>query len=213
MRVFSKLSIVVSHDYPDGDEDGTYVEMTNGHSSIEIASLESALGMLPPGSRVQVVARGTVGNKTVHRISRIIRESCVLVVLDMTDVTECSRVFESPFQRNDKLLSIRFPGNLVSISPHAFTACTALEAVYIPASCALVGAGAFVGCSRLHHLEFAETGNWYYDTASGATVPLEDLRDATENAKRISFGALSECRLFKSTVQQELSAAFKVDFT
>ena len=179
MRNFSRLSIIVSHDVPDDYEGDTAVEMTNGHSSITLSSLESALDMLPPGSRVQVVAHGTVGDKTVHRLSRIIRESCVLVALDLSAVEELSRVFNSPYQGNQNLLEIRFPENLLSINPRAFANCTALEAVRVPASCVKVGAEAFLGCTRLSRLEFVCADGWFCDDG-GEARPVPPLSDAAE---------------------------------
>ena len=72
MRNFSNLAIVVSHE---GNDDSDFyepvVKMSNGSNSVQCSDFESALGMLPPGSEVSVIANGTVGNKTVHRLARV----------------------------------------------------------------------------------------------------------------------------------------------
>lgn len=208
MRTYSQLSIVVTHDCLDADENGTFVEMANGHSSMEVSSFESALAMLPPGSKVQVFAKGTIGNKTVHHLSRVIRESCVLVALDLSEVTECSRICESPFQGNPNLLVIRFPNNLVAINPRAFAECTSLEAVSIPKTCVLIEKEAFKGCPKLTHIEFADAENWFAEF-DGVVKPVASLHDAHENSVHFSArnGKFASCRLFKPAAEEFAAAA------
>ena len=210
---FPRLAIVVSHEKSNEDEGSLFVEMTNGYSSMEIRSFEAALSMLPSGSRVQVVAKGTVGNNTVHHLSRIIHRCNVLVSLDLTDVTEWSRVYDSPFQGNQNLLYMRFPSNLVSINPRAFADCTALEAVSIPSTCVLIGAEAFKGCEKLTRIEFADAANWYYEADDGSAQPMQGLHDATEAPLLLSRrnAKFATCRLFKSSLQAELTAAQRRD--
>ena len=176
MRTYSRLAIVFSHDSPDEVETGTTVQLTNGASTVEVSDFQTALSLLPPGSEVLVVAKGTVGDKTVHRISRVIAESAVLVALDLTDVTECSRVYNSPFKGNLHLSSISFPSNLVSINPRAFAGCTALHSVRIPETCVTVGAEAFADCQSLQHLEFKDASGWMcgQESAGDLTHPEEN---------------------------------------
>lgn len=176
MRRYSRLAIVFSHDSPDDVESGTTVQLTNGANVMEVSDFRVALGLLPPGSEVVVVAEGTVGGKTVHRISDAVRESRVFVSLDLSAVTECSRVSGSPFAGNRQLVSIRFPGNLAVISRGAFAGCTALASVSIPVACCEIGAEAFSGCAALRQLAFEEPDGW---RCGGVSV--SDLARAAEN--------------------------------
>lgn len=184
MRRYSRLAIVFSHDSPDDVESGTTIQLTNGANVIDVSDFRIALGLLPPGSEVVVVANGTVGGKTVHRISDAVRESRVLVSLDLSAVTECSRVSGSPFAGNRQLASIRFPDNLAVISRGAFAGCSALASVSIPAACREVGAAAFSGCAALRQLEFDDPDGWQC-----GGVSVTDLARAAENPpKFISAG-------------------------
>lgn len=176
MRKYSRLVIEFSHDSPDDVESGTTVQLTNGANVIDVSDFRIALGLLPPGSEVVVVADGTVGGKTVHRISDAVRDSRVFVALDLSAVTECSRVSGSPFAGNRQLVSIRFPGNLAAISRGAFAGCTALASVSIPAACREIGAEAFSGCAALQHLGFDDPDGW---RCGG--VPVTDLARGAEN--------------------------------
>ena len=200
MRQFSKLSIIVSHDFPDGEDGDATIEVNNGHSSIQVSNFATALSMLPFGSRVQVVARGTVGNKTVHKLNNIIRNGNVLVDLDLSDVTECSRVQNSPFEGNSNLLVMRFPKNLIAINPRAFAGCTALEAISVPATCMTIGAEAFLGCNKLVSLAFANTDGWLYDAPDGSAQSVVNLHDAAENPALFidARGAYASCKLYKA---------------
>ena len=199
MRNYSRLMIVVSHECLDEQGEDNNVEMTNGHTSITLPTFESALGMLPPGSRVHVVARGSVGDKTVHRLSRIIRESCVYVSLDLSEATEFSRVTNSPFEGNKNLLVIRFPGNLSAINARAFADCTALELVSIPATCRQIGEEAFLGCCRLNSLIFVNPEGWLCDSASDKKLIIPSLEDPGSNPENfvLEDGAYAHCRLIK----------------
>ncbi len=184
MRRYSRLAIVFSHDSPDDVESGTTIQLTNGANVIDVSDFRVALGLLPPGSEVVVVANGTVGGKTVQRISDAVRESRVLVSLDLSAVTECSRVSGSPFVGNRQLASIRFPGNLAVIGRGAFAGCTALASVSIPAACRELGAEAFSGCAALRQLAFEEPDGW---RCGGVSVT--DLARAAENPpKFVSAG-------------------------
>ena len=184
MRRYSRLAIVFSHDSPDDVESGTTIQLTNGANVMEVSDFRVALGLLPPGSEVVVVAEGTVGGKTVHRISDAVRESRVFVSLDLSAVTECSRVSGSPFAGNRQLVSIRFPGNLAVISRGAFAGCTALASVSIPVACCEIGAEAFSGCAALRQLAFEEPDGW---RCGG--VPVTDLARPAENPpKFVSAG-------------------------
>lgn len=176
MRKYSRLVIEFSHDSPDDVESGTTVQLTNGANVVDVSDFRIALGLLPPGSEVVVVANGTVGGKTVHRISDAVRDSRVFVALDLSAVTECSRVSGSPFAGNRQLVSIRFPGNLAVISRGAFAGCTALASVSIPASCREIGAEAFSGCTVLQHLGFDDPDGWQC-----GGVPVTDLARPAEN--------------------------------
>lgn len=184
MRRYSRLAIVLSHVSSEDalSSENDVVQLTNGNTTVEVSDFENALRMLPPGSEVAVVAQGTVGNKTVHNISRIIRESNVFVTLDLSAVTEFSRVVKSPFQNNGQLLAIHFPNNLLSINPRAFAGCTALSSVIIPSTVTCIGAQAFAGCLQLHHLEFKNPSGW---KCEGKAV--EDLTSPFENPSKFIF--------------------------
>lgn len=205
MRRFSKVSIVLSHE---GNEESEFsvpsVEMTNGSASVQVSDLESALGILSPGSEVTVVATGTVGNKTVHTISRIIREGCVLVALDLSAVTELSRVFDSPFQGNKNLFAMQFPNNLVSINPRAFADCTNLVSVSIPATVKKIGVQAFAGCEKLTALEFADPHQWMSCVDEQSPVDVPDLDNPEDNAFKFSMrsGAYYNTVLQKSALKE-----------
>lgn len=161
MRNFSQLAITVSHQgKTDSEFSAPIVEMTNGFNSVQVSDFESALNMLPPGSEVQVIANGTVGNKTVHNLARIIRENCVFVALDLSAVTELSRVFDSPFEGNKNLRSMIFPKNLLSINPRAFAGCENLVSVSIPETVERIGEQAFANCTNLRTLEFKSPEGW-----------------------------------------------------
>ena len=178
MRRYSRLAIVVSHvSSEDGlSPENDVVQMTNGNTMVEVSDFANAIHLLPPGSEVAVVATGTVGNTTVHNLSRIIRESDVFVTLDLSSVTELSHVVESPFQDNTRLRAIHFPCNLLSINSRAFAGCTALSSVIIPATVTKIGAEAFSGCENLHHLEFKNPSGW----KCNGTL-LDDLDSPFEN--------------------------------
>lgn len=197
MRRYSRLAIVFSHDSPDDVESGTTVQLTNGANVMEVSDFRVALGLLPPGSEVVVVAEGTVGGKTVHRISDAVRESRVFVSLDLSAVTECSRVSGSPFAGNRQLVSIRFPGNLAVISRGAFAGCTALASVSIPVACCEIGAEAFSGCAALRQLAFEEPDGW---RCGGVSVT--DLARAAENPPKFvrAGGAYHSVVLTKARV-------------
>jgi len=181
MRRYSRLSIVVSHISSDEtlNAENDVVQLTNGNTTVEVSDFENALNLLPPGSEVEVVAKGTVGNGTVHNLNRIIRESSVLVTLNLSAVTELSRVVESPFQNNERLLAIHFPCNLVAINPRAFAGCTVLSSVIVPATVKKIGAGAFAGCMNLSHLEFKDPAGW---KCNGE--PIDDFSIPAENPSR-----------------------------
>ena len=197
MRRYSRLAIVFSHDSPDDVESGTTVQLTNGANVMEVSDFRVALGLLPPGSEVVVVAEGTVGGKTVHRISDAVRESRVFVSLDLSAVTECSRVSGSPFAGNRQLVSIRFPGNLAVISRGAFAGCTALASVSIPVACCEIGAEAFSGCAALRQLAFEEPDGW---RCGGVSV--SDLARPAENPPKFvrAGGAYHSVVLTKARV-------------
>ncbi len=197
MRRYSRLAIVFSHDSPDDVESGTTVQLTNGASVMDVSDFRIALGLLPPGSEVVVAADGTVGDKTVHRISAAVRESRVFVSLDLSAVTECSRVSGSPFAGNRQLFSIRFPGNLAAISRRAFAGCTALASVQVPAACREIGAEAFSGCAALRRLGFDDPDGW---RCGG--VPVTDLARPAENPPKFvsALGAYHALVLTKERV-------------
>ena len=176
MRRYSQLAIVFSHTSPDEIEIGTTVKIKNGASSIEVKDFDSALALMPPESEVFVKAEGTVDDKTVHRISNSIKMSSVFVALDLSAVTECSRVTNNPFEKNKNILSMVFPKNLLSINPRAFAECTRLSSVVIPITTQKIGRGAFLGCDNLTHLEFLQNDGW--NAGGSATV---DLSSPTEN--------------------------------
>ena len=188
MRKFSQLAIVVSHE---GNDESAFsapvVEMTNGSASVQVSDFESALNMLLPGSEVIVIARGTVGNKTVHNLARIIREGCVLVSLDLSEVTELSRVFDSPFRGNPNLVSMIFPKNLASINPQAFADCKNLESVSIPATVQKIGAQAFSGCEKLSKMEFADTGGWLAVHDESKSEAVSNLKNPDDNPYRFTL--------------------------
>ena len=181
MQKISKLSIVVSHE---GDENSVFsapvVEMMSGQNSVPMPDFESALGTLPAGSLVSVVAKGTVGNRSVHNIARIIRESCTLVALDLSAVSEFSHVFDSPFRGNPNLSAIIFPGNLLSISDSAFEDCKLLESVVIPKTVRRIGVKAFAGCDKLTSLEFADSEGWYAEK-EGSKEEIKNLSKKEDN--------------------------------
>ncbi len=181
MRKYSRLAIVFSHTSPDEVEAGTTIQLTNGSETIEVSDFETSLKLLPPGSEVQVIARGTVGDNTVHNISRIIGESALFVFLDLSEVTECSRVLNSPFEGNKQLASINFPGNLVAINSRAFADCTALESVCIPKTCRQIGEQAFAGCKKLKQIEFKDSTGWRV-----GENPIDDLADAARNPEKFT---------------------------
>lgn len=188
MRKFSKLEIVVSHE---GNEESAFsspvVEMTNGNNSVQVSDFESALALLPPGSDVSVVAKGTVGNKSVHTLARIIREGSARVSLDLSAVTELSRVFDSPFRGNPNLVGMVFPCNLASINPEAFADCENLEHVSIPATVQKIGIRAFSGCGKLAHLEFGDPSGWECLKESGEVEPIAYLEKTDDNPFRFTL--------------------------
>ena len=175
-RRYSRLAIEFFHDWPDDVNVGRTVLLSNGVSVLYASDFPTALRLLPPGSEVAVVASGTVGDKTVRRISDAIRECSALVSLDLSAVTECSHVSGTPFAGNRQLAAIHFPGNLASISPGAFMDCTSLMSVTIPGSVQEIGMTAFSGCTRLYHLAFDDPAGWQ---CAGADVT--DLAYPAEN--------------------------------
>lgn len=206
MRKFSQLSIIVSHE---GNEDSVFsapvVEVTNGNNSVQVSDFESALGMLPPGSDVCVIAKGTVGNRGVHNLSRIIREGCVRVSLDLSAVTEAARVFDSPFQGNQNLVSMKFPQNLLALNPVAFADCKNLESVNIPATVQKIGAQAFSGCENLSFLEFADPNGWESVDSLGSCEPVSYLEKSEDNPFRFTLPSspLRNCVLQKANPKNQ----------
>ncbi|MBR1403413.1 MAG: leucine-rich repeat domain-containing protein [Treponema sp.] len=201
MRNFSKLAIVVSHE---GNDDSDFyellVKMSNGSNSVQCSDFESALGMLPPGSEVSVIANGTVGNKTVHRFARVIKESCVFVALDLSQVTELAKIYDSPFQGNENLREIHFPKNLKSINENAFSRCSNLVTVSIPATCEQIGVHAFAGCEQLRTINFADYDGWAAVNAEKQSLSIDNLSVPDENPSKFVFrtGAYYDCQLMKS---------------
>lgn len=198
MRKFAKVSIIVSHE--DNDEfSAPVVEMMSGVNSVQLSNFESALGMLPPGSEVSVVAKGTVANKSVHNISRIIRNSCVMVALDLSAVHEFSRVFDSPFCGNPNLSAIIFPSNLVAINPRAFADCVNLESVVIPATVKKIGIQAFSGCEKLTNMEFGDTKGWFATSENGSKEAVQNLQKSDDNPFRFTLPSspYRNCELIK----------------
>lgn len=188
MRKFSRLMIVISHE---GDETPAFsasvVEVTNGDNTVQVSDFETALHMLPQGSEVSVVANGTVGNISMHNISRIIRESGVLVSLDLSAVKELNKVYDSPFKDNQNLISINFPDNIVSINHQAFAGCKNLEHVSIPASVKKIGARAFDGCEKLVVLEFSDPCGWFVKKENDEYIPVSNVGNAEDNPYRFTL--------------------------
>jgi hypothetical protein len=179
---------MVSHERNDNSNISvTKVELSTGNKSIEVSKFESALSMLPPGSEVEVIAVGTVGNETVHNLAKIIREGSVFVNLNLSSVDELSKVLNCPFQNNLNLIGIIFPRNLVSISAKAFLNCKNLEKVSIPASVNMIGKQAFSGCEKMNFLEFADCQNWTYTKESGENVKITNLENSEDNPYRFTL--------------------------
>ncbi|QSI03157.1 leucine-rich repeat domain-containing protein [Treponema ruminis] len=188
MRKFSRLMIVISHE---GDEASSFsasvVEVTNGDNTVQVADFETALHMLPHKSEVNVIANGTVGNMAIHNIARIIRDSGVLVSLDLSSVRELNKVYDSPFKDNQNLISINFPQNITSINNQAFAGCKNLEHISIPASVQKIGAKAFDGCEKLVVLEFTDPSGWYFKKENGDIVPVSNVNNAEDNPYRFTL--------------------------
>jgi len=185
MRNFSKLAIIVSNKGSDSSEfSDPIVKMSNGSNSVQCADFESALEMLPPGSCVQVIANGSVGNRVVHKLSRIIREAYVFVALDLSQVAELSRVSNNPFEENQNLLEIHFPKNLASINPMGFANCKNLTRVTIPSSCKKIGINAFAGCEKLEALTFEDSENWKIIVNENEFQEVKDLNNPNENPSK-----------------------------
>ena len=188
MRKYSRLVIALSHE---GDENSVFsapvVEMKNGDSSVQVADFESALHMLPPGSEVCVVARGTVGDMIIQNISRIIRESGIFIELDLSEVKELSRVLNSPFKGNVNLTSIKFPCNLASLNESAFAGCKNLRSVVVPASVKKIGSSVFYGCENLTYLEFQKMDGWSAIYENCERILVTNLEDPEDNPFRFSL--------------------------
>ena len=188
MRKFARPVIVLSHE---GDESSaisaSVVEIKNGNNTVQVSNLESALHMLPAGSEVDVVAKGTVGNALVHNISRAIRESEIFVYLDLSGVTELSKVFDSPFRDNFNLIGLNFPCNLASISYMALAGCKNLKHVSIPAAVQQIGEQAFSGCEKLVRLEFADPEGWHIEKDGGELESITNLTNAEDNPYRFTL--------------------------
>ena len=160
MRSFSKVSIELSHKC-DGFDYNYPVEITIGNRAIKALNLPAALHMLPSESEIHIIARGSVGEATVHAIARNISEYPLFVFLDLSEVVEFERVRNSPFEGNKRLRSIKFPKNLLSINPRAFADCTNLFFVSIPETVVQIGEKAFLGCENLTELEFKNPNEWF----------------------------------------------------
>lgn len=201
MRKFLRPMIVLSHE---GDESSTntasVVEIKNGNNTVQVANLESALHMLPAGSEVDVVAKGTVGNAIVHKISRAIREGEIFVSLDLSGVTELSKVFDCPFRDNFNLIGLNFPCNLASISYMALAGCKNLKHVSIPAAVQQIGEQAFSGCEKLVRLEFADPHGWQIKKDGGELESVTNLTNAEDNPYRFTLPSspYRKCALQKS---------------
>ena len=188
MRRFSQVSIRVSHERNDDSNFSvTKVELSTGNKSIEVSKFESALSMLPPGSEVEVIAEGTVGNETVHNLSKIIREGSVFVNLNLSSVDELSRVLNCPFQNNQNLTGIIFPRNLISINEKAFFNCKNLEKVSIPATVNQIGKQTFSGCEKMTLLEFTDSQNWSCIKDSGEIIKITNLENSEDNPYRFTL--------------------------
>lgn len=186
MRKFARPMIVLSHEGDDSSS-ASVVEIKNGNNTVTVSNLESALHMLPAGSEVDVVAKGTVGNTIVHKISRAIREGEIFVSLDLSGATELSKVFDSPFRDNFNLIGLRFPSNLSSISYMALAGCKNLKHVSIPATVQEIGEKAFSGCEKLVHLEFADPDGWQIEKDGGEVEAITNLTNAEDNPYRFTL--------------------------
>lgn len=188
MRKFSRVVIAISNGSDEsGGNASPIVEMTNGNNTVPVADFKSALRMLPPGSEVSVVAKGTSGNMIAHHIAGVIRDGGVMVSLDMSSVKETSRVFDSPFKDNPNLISISFPSNLSSINSQAFAGCKNLEHVSIPSTVNKIGAQAFAGCEKLVVLEFSDPNGWHIAKDDGVYEPVTNLSNAEDNPYRFTL--------------------------
>ena len=188
MRKFSRVVIALSH--TDEDKSGTFapvVEMTNGDNYLPVSDFKTALHMLPAGSEVSVVANGRAGNLLAHYIAGIIRDSGVLVSLDLSSVEEFNHIYDSPFKDNPNLISISFPENLSSINSGAFSGCKNLEHVSSPGSVKKIGARAFEGCEKLVVLEFSDPNGWAAVREDGDVEPINNLRNAEDNPFRFTL--------------------------
>ena len=174
------LEIIVSADAIAGGNSSVVVK--NGASFMEVIGLDFALGLLPQESEVQVIATGTVGNDTIHLLSRIIRESHVFVSLDLSSVQELTRVRNSPLQGNERLRSIHFPSNLVSINEYALAECSALVGTCIPATVQQIGSHAFYHCGLLSTLKFFDASGWFYNES-----PATDLDNPMDNPAKFTL--------------------------
>ena len=76
------------------------------------------------------------------------------LVLPQTLTTIADQVFQ-----NSKLKNIQIFGNLTTIGASAFSGCTSLSAITIPASVTTIGASAFSGCTALSTVTFENGAN------------------------------------------------------
>ena len=187
------LEILVSADALNGGSNSSVV-VKNGTSFMEVIGLDFALGLLPQESEVQVIATGTVGNDTVHLLSRIIKESHVFVSLNLSAAQELTRVYDSPFKGNERLRAIHFPSNLVSINDYALADCNSLVCTCVPATVRQIGDHAFYRCHLLSTLRFADPAGWFCND-----VPADDLGNPVDNPAKFTMqgGKYCDCALYK----------------
>ena len=201
MRNFSKLSIVLTHEEKENSAfSAPLVEVRSGNNVIQVSNFETALKMVPQGSTVYVFVSGSLSNATMHNLSRVIRESGALVSLDLSSVTDLSRVFDSPFKENHNLLSISFPCNMLSLNPQALAGCKNLESVTIPATVQKIGEQAFAGCEKLSYLRFDSPENWFITPEQDKKLEVRGLDKSDDNPFRFSLPSspLRNCTLNKA---------------
>lgn len=93
----------------------------------------------------------------------------------------------SAFSNCTKLTSVTIPASVTSIGSSAFSGCTGLTSITIPNSVTSIGSGAFYGCSNLTSVTFTTTSGWYFTSSGTATSGTSiSVTNTATNAKRLT---------------------------
>ncbi|MBQ8425688.1 MAG: leucine-rich repeat protein [Clostridia bacterium] len=107
--------------------------------------------------------------------------------LKTVTLTNCTSIASMAFSCCSSLTRIVLPAGLTSIGISAFSACSSLSSITIPESVTSIGSNAFSGCKKLKYAYFRNTDNWKVSKFSDMSYSSNVfLYDTEKNAKYLT---------------------------